>query len=121
MPNILIVEDYTVTQRVLGHILQRGGHTSYAVDNGIAALAFLENQPIDLIISDIAMPEMDGITLVRELRADSRYAHIPIVMLTASGQDADRIEARRAGADDFLTKPTGSTDLLDTIEKLLKA
>lgn len=119
MPSILTVDDYSVTQRVLGHILQHGGHTTYAAENGLEALDVLEKTEIDLIVLDIAMPGMDGITLLRQLRGDERYAHIPIIMLTASGQDEDRMDAEAAGADEFLTKPIGSTDLLNAVERLL--
>jgi CheY-like chemotaxis protein len=119
MPNILTVDDYSVTQRVLGHILQHGGYTAYSAENGLDALEVLETTTIDLIVLDIAMPEMDGITLLRQLKGDERYAHIPIIMLTASGQDEDRMDAEEAGADEFLTKPIGSTDLLNAVERLL--
>jgi CheY-like chemotaxis protein len=119
MPNILTVDDYSVTQRVLGHILQHGGHTTYAAETALEALEVLEKTEIDLIVLDIAMPGMDGITLLRQLKSDERYAHIPIIMLTASGQDGDRVDSEEAGADDFLTKPIGSSDLMNAVERLL--
>lgn len=119
MSNVLTVDDYSVTQRVLGHILQHGGHTAYSAETGHEALEMLETTEIDLMVLDIAMPGMDGITLLKQLKADERYAHIPIIMLTASGQDEDRRDAEEAGADLFLTKPIGSTELLNAVEQLL--
>jgi CheY-like chemotaxis protein len=119
MPNILTVDDYSVTQRVLGHILQHGGYTTYAAETALEALEVLEKTAIDLIVLDIAMPGMDGITLLRQLKGDERYAQIPIIMLTASGHHEDRRDAETAGADTFLTKPIGSSELLNAVEQLL--
>ena len=117
--NILVVEDYAVSLHLLTQILRRGGHTSFIAYDGQEALEVLEETEIDLIISDLAMPNMNGIVLLQRLRADDRYAQIPVIMLTASGQSEDRIAARQAGATDFLTKPTSSADLLDTVARFL--
>lgn len=119
MKTILVVDDYSVTQRVLGHILRLGGYTSLGAINGIEALEILEEEEIDLVICDIAMPEMDGITLLRKIRADARFQHLPVIMLTASGQDDDRVIAEDAGASGFLTKPTGSDELLNVVSEFL--
>jgi CheY-like chemotaxis protein len=62
---------------------------------------------------------MDGISLLKQLRADPIYRNLPIIMLTASGQDQDRLDARAAGANDFLTKPTSSTELEETVQRWL--
>jgi CheY-like chemotaxis protein len=65
------------------------------------------------------MPEVDGLALLRKLRATERYRGLPLVMLTASGQDQDRLVAQAAGANDFLTKPASSHELLDTVNRLV--
>jgi CheY-like chemotaxis protein len=119
MPNILIVDDQAITLRMLGYTLRRGNHETYTADSGQKALDLLDDHDIDLVICDISMPGMDGITLLRQLRADARYATLPVVMLTASGREEDRIAAQEAGATDFLTKPTSSGDLLSIVEQLL--
>jgi two-component system, chemotaxis family, chemotaxis protein CheY len=120
MALILIVDDYPVTQRLIGQILQNNGHESVIANNGVEALEMLEAESFDLLIVDIAMPEMDGITLLRHLRADVRFAALPVIMLTASGQDEDRIDAEAAGADDFLTKPASSHQLIETVNRHLR-
>ncbi len=119
MHTILVVDDYAVTQRVLSHILRQGGFESLAALNGREALQILNARAIDLILCDIAMPEMDGLELLVHLRGDDRFDDLPIIMLTASGQDDDRMMAERAGADGFLTKPASSGELLEMIHKFL--
>jgi len=65
------------------------------------------------------MPEMDGLSLLQAMRADARWRHLPVIMITASGQDQDRLEAQAAGVDGFLTKPIGSYELLDLVGQLV--
>src|SRR6476469_7871093 len=105
MSTILIVDDSPVIQRLLSLTLQRAGHHMLAVSNGYEALELLSATPIDLAIVDLAMPEMDGLTLLQAIRAGAKHPYLPVIMLTASGQDPDRLTAREAGANDFLTKP----------------
>jgi CheY-like chemotaxis protein len=118
--NILVVEDYAVTQRLLGYILQVGGHIVTPAYDGSDALNKLSDHNYDLMIIDISMPRMDGLTLLRHIRADKRYLNLPIVMLTASGEDRDRREAMEVGASMFLTKPVSSTHLSSVVNDLLK-
>ncbi len=120
MTSILVVDDYSVTQRMLGHMLRRAGYTHFAAQDGFEALEILEQEEPDLIICDIAMPEMDGLTLLGKIRADDHYATLPIIMLTASGQDEDRVIAEEMGASGFLTKPVSSQELLFIIEQILR-
>jgi len=115
MAVILIVEDYAVTQRVLSLTLKNNGHDAVIAGNGIEALERLEETPVDMALVDIAMPEMDGIELLRHLRGDARFRSLPVVMLTASGQDEDRSLALAAGASGFLTKPASSRELIETV------
>ncbi len=121
MKNILVVDDNSSVQRVLNYTLSRAGYQVVAIGDGAQALAHLQNNKIDLAIIDLAMPGMDGLTLLKHLRADIKLHDIPIVMLTASGMDQDRIAARQAGADAFLTKPASSRELLETVGGLLQA
>lgn len=119
MAKILIVEDYPVTQRVLSLTLKNSGHDVHIANHGVEALAQLNREPVDLALVDIAMPEMDGLELLRQLRNDERYNALPVIMLTASGQDEDRATAINIGADGFLTKPTSSRELLETIQRFI--
>lgn len=119
MAKILIVEDYAVTQRVLSLTLRNGGHDVVVAADGVAALKELKQNPVDLALVDIAMPEMDGLTLLRHLREDQQFRELPVIMLTASGQDEDRAVALSMGADGFLTKPTSSRDLIEAVSRFI--
>lgn len=119
MSTILVVDDYSVTLRVLSTQLRKHGYDVMTASSAREALALLAETPADLALLDIAMPEVDGLMLLRQLRGDPRYRAMPIIMLTASGQDHDRIVAREAGANDFLSKPVSSRELLDAVQRLL--
>jgi CheY-like chemotaxis protein len=121
MPTILVVDDYSVTIRVLSTQLRKGGYDVVTASNGSEALSQLEQQKIDLAIVDIAMPDMDGITLLEQVRSNQQLAGLPIVMLTASVLDDDRLRALKAGASGFLTKPVSSWELLDIVNRQLQA
>ena len=121
MSTILVIEDEAVTQRLLAHILRKDGHTIIAAFDGEQAFARLNDGRVDLVICDLSMPVYDGLTILRRLRAESTWATLPVIMLTASGQDKDRVAARAAGANSFLTKPVASTELRETVAQLLAA
>jgi len=121
MGTILIVEDYPVTQRVLSLTLRNNGYEVLIAGNGLEAIALLEQSPVDLALVDIAMPEMDGLALLRHLREDPRFQSLPIVMLTASGQDDDRALALSIGANGFLSKPASSQQLIETVGAYVSA
>jgi len=119
MATILVVDDYPVIQRLLRYTLERDGHEVFVTSDGFQALKFLAENAVDLIITDVAMPDMDGLELLKRVRAEEAFQAIPIIMLTASGQDKDRLEAREAGANDFLSKPASSRELLETVHRFL--
>lgn len=119
LATILIVEDYPVTQRVLSLTLRNSGHEVVVANHGGEALEQLDHSSVDLALVDIAMPQMDGLELLRHLRSDERYQQLPVIMLTASGQDDDRQTALSIGADGFLSKPTSSRELIETISKFI--
>ena len=119
MSTILIVDDSPVIQRLLSLTLQRAGHHIFTVSNGYEALELLGKTPVDLAIVDLAMPEMDGLALLHAIRADANHPQLPVIMLTASGQDHDRVTARAAGVNDFLTKPASSHTLIETVSRLV--
>ena len=119
MASILVVDDYAVTQRVLRVQLASAGHTVQTAGNGKEALEKLKNSTFDAAILDIAMPDMDGIALLSKIRSDPRHAAMPVIMLTASSIDQDRVRARQAGASRFLTKPTSTQELLQAVRECL--
>lgn len=120
MATILIADDSPVTQRLIGLTLRRAGHTVQTADDGRAALDQLRRERADLLIADLWMPEVNGIALVEELRADPELQGLPVVMLTASGEACDGETAVAAGANAYLTKPASSSELLDVVGRLLE-
>jgi CheY-like chemotaxis protein len=121
MADILVAEDNIVMQKLLSKRLHNAGHEVRIAVNGVEALALLERQAADIILSDIAMPQMDGLTLLHMVRKDPRYNQVPFVLLTTSVLDQHRLEARQSGANGFLQKPVSSWELEAMIEKLLAA
>jgi two-component system KDP operon response regulator KdpE len=106
---ILIVDDEPQITRVLRTSLQSNGHEVTVAQNGVEALAqFMKAQP-ELVITDLAMPGMDGIELTREIRARSQ---VPIIVLSVRSQDAAKVSALDEGADDYITKPFSIQELL---------
>lgn len=119
MGNILVAEDNIVMQKLLTKRLQMAGHAVRMAANGMEALDLLEAASADLILSDIAMPEMDGLTLLRRVRSDQRFVDVPFVLLTTSALDQHRLEAREGGANGYLQKPVSSWELDNMINNLL--
>lgn len=119
MATIMIVDDFPVTQKVLTYQLYQTGHQVVTANSGREALASLTDYPIDLMILDLAMPEMDGIAVLRHLRSDRRFSTLPIIILTASGKEQDRRLAISEGVDAFLTKPTSTYELNAMVNDLL--
>jgi CheY-like chemotaxis protein len=116
---ILVADDDPVSHRMLEYMLGRLGHTVLRANNGQEALDQLNAAPADLLILDLAMPVMDGVTALRKLRADTRFGDLPVIMLTASGLERDARTARAEGASEFLTKPFRSQELVEKLEALL--
>jgi chemosensory pili system protein ChpA (sensor histidine kinase/response regulator) len=119
MATILVVEDHLVTQLVLSKRLRNSGYEVVTANNGQEALAHLARAPVDLIISDISMPEMDGLDFLRRVRADDALRNVPVIILTTSVLDQHRLEASAAGANGFLEKPVSSWELEETIRRFL--
>jgi signal transduction histidine kinase/DNA-binding response OmpR family regulator/ligand-binding sensor domain-containing protein len=122
VPRILIVEDNPDLQAFLVHLLS-DAYVVQTAPNGEEAIAWLNERPdhpADLILSDIMMPRMDGFALLEYLKADERYSHIPVVLLTARADMSDRLRALRIGVHDYLTKPFEEEELMVRIENLLQ-
>jgi two-component system, chemotaxis family, chemotaxis protein CheY len=119
MATILVVDDSPVMQRLLTLMLERDEHEVIALGNGREAASYLEQATVDLMITDVNMPDVDGLTLLQQLRSDSRHKDLPIVVLTASSQDEIRRMAARRGANGFLTRPTSSWELKEIVNHCL--
>lgn len=118
---ILIVDDVPTNRIILKVKLGAACYDAVLAASGAEALEIAGRMPPDLVLLDYAMPAMDGIAVCRALRAAPATAHVPIIMFTASGDEAAKIEALRAGADDFLVKPIDDKVLLARIRNLLRA
>lgn len=119
-PRVLLAEDTAVTRQLITQILQQGGFEVLAVPDGAQALAALHAQPPDLLLTDVEMPELGGLELVRRVRADPRTANLPVVLLTSLDSPGDRAAGAEAGADAYLVKGEFSQEaLLHTVRRLL--
>ena len=116
---ILIVDDDLDTLRLVGLLLQRKGYHITAADNGAQALSKAQAENPDLILLDVMMPELDGVEVLRKLRAAPKTSHIPVIMFTAKSQVDDKVIGFEAGADDYLTKPTHPAELLARVRSIL--
>lgn len=118
MGTVLVVDDHAAGRRLLAKLLQLEGFNAIPVANVWQALGVLETQPVDLILLDFNMPGMDGDGLLRELAADARFAHLPVIMLTAQPFNCEMWHAHRANLRDWLTKGEFSPDhLLDAVRQ----
>ncbi len=115
---LLVAEDERDLAEVIGVYLERHNYVVDVVNDGAAALDHARTGVYDALILDILMPKMDGITVLRTLRAEG--VETPVMMLTAKGQKADRIAGFDAGADDYLPKPFAPDELLARVRALLR-
>jgi two-component system, chemotaxis family, chemotaxis protein CheY len=119
MPSILVVEDHPVMRPTLRDLLALEGYTVQTAEDGHDALRHLERHAFDLIITDFMMPELDGLGLLKTLRADDRFTRMPVLMFTAAANPEIRAQVMAAGADDFLLRPITAQDLLRAVQRLL--
>jgi DNA-binding response OmpR family regulator len=115
---ILIVEDDAAIQAGLQEKLRMEGHEVAAAGDGAAALRALADEPVDLVVLDLMLPKLDGLSVLRRLR--KRSAALPVLILSAKGTEEEKVEGLRAGADDYLAKPFGLKELVARIDALLR-
>ena len=116
---ILVVEDEQDIRDLLIFNLQKEGFKVESVDNGDSALSLIRKNNFDLILLDLMLPGIDGFDLTRILKNDKETSEIPIVMLTAKGEESDIVKGLELGADDYMTKPFSIKVLLARINKIL--
>jgi DNA-binding response OmpR family regulator len=120
MVHILAVDDDNEVLETVGRVLRHEAYDVSLANSAAQALTLLEKRVPDLLILDIIMPEMDGITLCRQLRRDSRYIPLPVLFLTAKGSTDDIVNGLDAGADDYVVKPFELAELRARIAALLR-
>ena len=119
---ILIVDDSSSLRMVVKMALVRAGYDVLEAGDGKLALDVLNATPkVHLIVSDVNMPNMDGITFVTHVKQHPRHKFTPVVMLTTEGQDAKKEQGRAAGAKAWIVKPFNPPQLLDAVSKLIMA
>lgn len=114
---ILVVDDDSAFLGFVSQNLHARNYTVFTASNGLEALAIFHTHPLHLIILDIMMPNMDGLETCRRIRSEST---VPILVLTALGEEADKVKALDLGADDYLTKPFGIEELLARVRSILR-
>lgn len=115
---VLLVEDNPVNQKVAIRILEKLGFAVTAAGNGLEALRSLELAPYDLVLTDVQMPEMDGLELARAIRSlPGDLARIPIVAMTANAMKGDREKCLAAGMDDYVAKPVETAELSAAVHR----
>lgn len=113
---ILVVEDEALLREGLCDLLQRAGHSALAVADGLEAVEEGTGNPYDAVLLDLALPRLDGVEVCRRLRMVR--PGLPILVLTARGDEEDKVKGLAAGADDYITKPFGARELLARIDAL---
>jgi two-component system alkaline phosphatase synthesis response regulator PhoP len=117
---ILVVEDSADIADLITHYLERAGHTVERLSSGAGVVAHAQSHTPDLVVLDLMLPGMDGLLVCQALRADKTTARVPIIMLTARGEEADRIRGLELGADDYVTKPFSPNELVARVAAMLR-
>ena len=117
MTRILAVDDERLYQHLLEVNLEKEGFEVITAGNGLDALEMVSSQHPDLVIMDIMMPKMDGITTCERIR---QFSNVPIIILTARGEEQDRVRGLNVGADDYVVKPFSATELVARVRAVLR-
>lgn len=116
--HILIVEDETALAEAVAHILRKAGHSADRVADGQSALDYIRAGAYDLVLLDIMLPRLDGLSVLRQMRSEG--VQTPVLMLTARTTVPDKVAGLNAGADDYLTKPFAPEELLARVSAMTR-
>ncbi len=119
MANIYVIDDDDQLLRMVGLMLERAGHSATLINNPTKGLEKIRERPPDVLILDVMMPHISGHDVCREIRDDPKLAHLPILILTARAQSVDREAALQSGANDYLSKPVTTQELIEKVDDLL--
>ena len=120
--NVLIVDDSAAIRKILARVLQQTEIITgsiFEAGDGLQALDILRQNPISLVLSDINMPNMDGLEFLKEIRANSSWSSVPVVMITTEGSQAKVMEAVQAGASGSVRKPFTADQIKEKLNSLL--
>ncbi|MFN3739971.1 MAG: response regulator [Thermodesulfovibrionales bacterium] len=120
MKKILIVDDEKDLVELVSYNLRKEGFSTEASYDGADALLKLRKDSFDLIVLDLMLPGIDGLEILRLIRADSRLSHLPVLLLTAKTEEIDRVIGLEMGADDYVTKPFSPRELIARVKALLR-
>ncbi|MEQ8672757.1 MAG: response regulator transcription factor [Aggregatilineales bacterium] len=120
MTKVLIIEDEEILSRKLAEKLEAEGFKASILRDGEGSLAVVRQEKPDLIILDIMLPGLDGLSICRMVRHDKDISHIPIIMLTARGTEVDKIVGLESGADDYIVKPFGLGEFLARVRAVMR-
>ena len=117
---ILIIEDEKDIVKMLDYNLKKEGFRALSANNGEDGLDMARKENPDLVLLDLMLPEMDGLDVCKAIKNDTKTAHIPIIILTAKAQEADKVVGLELGADDYVTKPFSPRELIARIKAVLR-
>jgi DNA-binding response OmpR family regulator len=118
--HILVAEDDRDIAELVAHYLRKSGWSSHIAAAGDAALAYARSHDVDAVVLDLMLPGMDGLEVCRALRADPQTSGLPIIMLTARGEERERVRGLETGADDYVAKPFSPNELVARIRAVLR-
>lgn len=119
-PLILVVEDDTALRETIAYNLDRDGYAVVTAADGVTALGIARQGSVALVLLDIMLPRLDGLEVSRQLRASPETARLPILMLTARGEESDKVVGLELGADDYVTKPFSWAEVRARVRALLR-
>ena len=117
---ILIVDDCQTTRKLLGHYLKTRGYAVVFAENGLDALEKLGTDVVNLVMTDLNMPYMDGMELIKTLRADPAWSEMPILMVTTENDEEERQKAFSNGANGYVVKPVTGDAIAQNIKAIIK-
>src|SRR5215216_1761737 len=118
-PSVLVVEDEPTIAEIVARYLERAGYETRTAGDGLSALAAASESRPDLVVLDIMLPELDGLEVMRRLHVQFER-QVPVILLTAKGEEADRVAGLRLGADDYVVKPFSPAELVARVDAVLR-
>jgi DNA-binding response OmpR family regulator len=118
--HILVAEDDRDIAELISHYMKKAGWTAHIAAAGDQALAYIRNHTVDVVILDLMLPGMNGLDVCQALRSDEATSDVPIIMLTARSEEADRVRGLDLGADDYIAKPFSPTELVARVRAVTR-